>query len=709
MQSRYKRTAIALKAIIALCAALCTSLAGCGLAYADHVPSPAPLQLPEIRVSSPRDTGTISLTQPGIGQAQRAINKTAGGVSIVDLEAVREGRVANFTDTLGMAAGVFVQSRFGADESRLSIRGSGLQRTFHGRGIRLMQDGIPVNLADGSFDFQAIEPLATRYIEVFRGANALRYGASNLGGAVNFVSPTGHDTPPVELRTEAGSFGYGRAGFTTGGLSGDHIDYFASGSWLRLDGFRDHSEQHAERFTGNVGIRVAEHIETRFYAGYTHSDSGLPGNLTQAQLRRDPRQSQLHANPDNPFVQRLGQQKRDLELRRIANKTSIVLDDTTVQLSVFYVNKHLFHPIFQVLDVTSEDYGLEARVSHSGELWGHRTEWVAGYMPTYGQADDNRFINIGGRPVTRTNRLRQTASNHEFYLENRWFATEKLAIIGGLQYARSQRKTNDRFFATAEEDESFSKTYSRVSPKFGLLYEPAPRVQWFANLSRSFEPPSFGELAGGLRPNIVQAQTGTTLELGTRGNSHQLDWDIALYHAGLRNELLQTQLFAAGNNPIASPQTSNADKTIHSGLEMAFTARLPLNLELRQNLLINEFRFDDDPVFGNRRLPGIPRTLLRAELLYRMAGFYIGPTLESSPQRYAVDFAEKLHAKRYTIYGLKLGQQLNEQLSWFVEGRNLADRKYAATTGVALQANANSALFLPGDGRSVYAGVQWRY
>lgn len=98
---------------------------------------------------------------------------------------------------MGYSPGVFVQPRFGSGEARLSIRGSGLQRTFHLRGIELLQDGVPVNQADGGGDFQAIEPLSTRYIEVYRGANALTYGAATLGGSINFVSATGLDAPAL--------------------------------------------------------------------------------------------------------------------------------------------------------------------------------------------------------------------------------------------------------------------------------------------------------------------------------------------------------------------------------------------------------------------------------------------------------------------------------------------------------------------------------
>ena len=66
-------------------------------------------------------------------------------------------------------------------------------------------DGIPINTADGLFDLFEIDPTAYRYVEVYKGANALRYGANSLGGAINFVTPTGRDASPFEARFDAGS------------------------------------------------------------------------------------------------------------------------------------------------------------------------------------------------------------------------------------------------------------------------------------------------------------------------------------------------------------------------------------------------------------------------------------------------------------------------------------------------------------------------
>jgi len=150
-------------------------------------------ELPEVVVSAEAEEPVATVpTAAAVRVAQQGV---AGGVAVVDAETWREGRAATPEDMLRQAPGVFAASRFGSEESRMSIRGSGLQRTFHGRGILFLQDGVPLTLADGGGDFQAMEPLAARYLEVLRGANALQFGSGTLGGAVNFVTPSG----PLEV------------------------------------------------------------------------------------------------------------------------------------------------------------------------------------------------------------------------------------------------------------------------------------------------------------------------------------------------------------------------------------------------------------------------------------------------------------------------------------------------------------------------------
>jgi len=666
-------------------------------AYADHI------VLDQIDVKGERIEG--STTQPNIVKAREEINKTAGGVTVVDMEQVREGRTSNFADTLGLATGVLAQSRFGAEETRLSIRGSGIQRTFHGRGIKLMQDGIPVNLADGSFDFPSIDPMATDYISVHRGANALQYGSSNLGGSVNFISRTGYTAPKFEVRTEGGSYGYYRLGLSAGGVV-DDLDYFVTASKYHSDSFRDNAQQSADRLTGNVGYKINENVETRFYFGHINTDSQLSSSLTKQQLKDDPKQANV--------IPGQGINERDINLTRFANKTTFLFDSSKLELGAFYSKKGLFHPIGNfgdttgVIDQETDDYGISAKYTHQSQLYGHDNTFTIGYIPTYGENDYKNYRNVNARRGALINKQSQKASNHEVFLEDRLNLTHDFAVIAGLQYTNARRQSDDELIA-ATGDQSYDARYSGYSPKLGVLYNLQPQVQLFANVSRSFEPPSFGELNLTIS-DALKAQRGTTFEVGTRGNSQFVDWDIAVYEARLDNELLQVGI---NGSPFAT-LTTNADKTIHRGLELGLTARLPLSLESRSSFLINDFKLDGDATFANNRLPGIQRSLLRSELLYRgnhlLHGFYFGPTIEWSPERYNVDFAETVYADNYFLWGLKAGQKVNAHWSWLLEGRNLANQKYAASTGISRNLNgADSATFLPGDGRTAYMGVTWTY
>jgi len=655
----------------------------------------APYQLPGQTVSAQRQSDA---TAPTIEEKREAFAAIPGGVSLVDAETYKTGRSSTLQDALGLATGVFIQPRFGSEEARLSIRGSGLQRTFHGRGLLLMQDGVPVNLTDGSFDFQTIEPLAANHVEVLRGANAWRYGATNLGGAINFVSPTGKTAAPVSARYEGGSFGYHRLYGSAGQSLGDW-DGFLSFSRSEQDGYREHAQQENQRIFANLGGRVTDTVSTRFYLTHVDTDSVLPGNITKAQLRADPRQANASAVA--------GDYQRDFILNRVGNITMLSLNGGhSLELSSFYSEKSLFHPIFQVLDVDTEDAGV--RLTHR---WANDAgwRWSVGVEALEGRNSDERFVNMGGDRGQRVNALGQSASSLNAFAELEVPVAERWALIGGLAWLRHKRDVDDRLrcnaFVTAvcvSQDESFSKTYRAELGRLGLRHDLNADLQLFANISQSAEPPSFSELTGGQVVSANEAQRANTLEVGMRWSRSKLELDLAVYRSEIRDELLA--LNDASGLPLG---TVNAGRTLHQGIELggAFTVG---DVVIRGQYLLNDFRFEDDPVYGNNRLGGVPRQFIKGEALWQQRGWYAGPTFEWVPTHYAVDHAESLYADGYALWGLKAGYRQYQGVSFFVEGRNLSDRSYAATTGVVADAGGvDSAQFLPGDGRGLYAGLEW--
>ncbi len=337
-----------------------------------------PVQLETIKVVAP---GQASLTVPSLPEVKATMRQVPGGANVIDSESYATGRASTLQDALGYSPGVFAQSRSGAEETRLSIRGSGIQRTFHLRGIKILQDGSRLNLADGSADFQSIEPLAARYIEVFRGGNALQYGATTLGGAINFVTPTGYDAERFRARGEAGSFGYNRLFLSSGGVHGS-LDYFASVSRYSQDGFRDWSEQENWRMFSNVGYRISPDLETRFYLTYTKSKTNIPGNLSKAELKSNPRRAN-----QNSFDNR---HARDLDLIRVANRTVMKLAGGRygqLEFSGFYSHKDLWHPIYQVLSQPTNDYGVGLRYVNEMPVAGWRQPFCGWFRTELGHRD----------------------------------------------------------------------------------------------------------------------------------------------------------------------------------------------------------------------------------------------------------------------------------------------------------------------------------
>ncbi|MFA6960838.1 MAG: TonB-dependent receptor [Opitutaceae bacterium] len=694
-----------------------TSVA-CALATAGALRAETPVVLDPVEVNAVKHSLTVST----LSEARVDLARTPGGTEVIDANRYLTGRASTVADTFALSPGVFAQSRFGSDEARLSIRGSGLQRTFHGRGIRALQDGVPLNLADGGFDMQALEPTAAAYINVWRGGNALAYGSATLGGAIDYISRTGRDAPGGFVRLEIGSWDYLRATIA-GGITNEKTDVYASFTQQQQDGFRDHADQNNQRLFANAGWRLSDNIETRLYVTAVKTDSELPGSLTKAELESDPTQA------DNSFFGSVRYDNhRDFELTRIASKTTVRNGDTEWDFSAALTHKDLDHPITPfagVIDQLSNDLLLGATLTNTSEVFATDNRLRAGILLTRGVTDSATFENNLGARGTLRSIDRQTATNLEGFLEDQLALGRGFTGVAGVSVAHSIRE-DERLFTNPVANApfytppapgallSYDRSYDNVSPKLGVRWDNAARdLQAFANVSGSFEPPSFSET---VTANAARkAQTATTVELGTRGVRDFVRWDVTAYHAAIKDELLTIV------DPVSLVSTTtNADRTTHTGIELATEIDLlgqswkqtPANrLVLRTAWTYGLFKFDDDASYGNNTIAGLPPHLIRGELLWEnAAGWYAGPTFEWVPVKSYIDHRNTFAADSYALLGFKVGRRLDKGLSWFVEARNLTDETYAATTGVIDNAGGvDQRQFLPGDGRSFYAGVEYRF
>ena len=247
------------------------------------------------------------------------------------------------------------------------------------------------------------------------------------------------------------------------------------------------------------------------------------------------------------------------------------------------------------------------------------------------------------------------------------------------------------------------------------------------NFSRSWQPPSLDNLVDfteGPNSSVVY----TPLRRNTPGPSKS---ELAESIRGLsgscrfiaRGFVMNCSRSMTPSGMILAPETSRAQFIKESrqawklncfgiSLMPKQSNRAGDRLSFDQSYTLNDFHFDQNAVYGDNRLPGIPVHVYEAQLLYQSpSGFYAGPNLQCNLSRYPVDEANTLFADSYVLLGFRAGFRRTNGFSVFIDCRNLTNQRYAASIDVIADARTepNPEIFHPGDGRSFYGGVSWSW
>jgi iron complex outermembrane recepter protein len=422
------------------------------------------------------------------GETARALAaeqaRTPGGVTLVDSDSLYQRNVANNADMLRFVPGAWSASPSGSDGLFISIRGSNLDAVdYDGSGVKLLQDGLPVTAADGNNHNRFVDPLAARHIVVARGANALAYGASTLGGAIEYISPTAKDSPPLEVFVNAGSHGLRQARMAAGVVRG-RFDGMVSVEARRRDGYRVHNRQERESVYANAGWRIDERIDTRLYVTWTKNDEELPGTLTRAQWL---------ANPDGAEPAAVaGHYQWNVEAARIASKTTWRIDGaSSLAIGLSFEEQALYHPIVQnpwfslLIDTTQRNAGASLRY----QLVVGRHDLVAGIMHGRTTVKGGNYGNDGGRRTALATRVDNDARGTELFALDRWAFAPGWTAVYGAQGVLARRDIRNTDIASGVLRNP-KADYASFNPRAGLIRQVAPGAEAFVNISRLYEAPT---------------------------------------------------------------------------------------------------------------------------------------------------------------------------------------------------------------------------
>jgi len=750
------RTEAALRIVKPLTLALLLSTTATQV-FAQSATPGATMTLAPINVEDTQGTPSEGVPAQGASTStatlRERLNALPGGVALITAEEMPNTANLTLSRALSMVPGVVVQDFFGGnDQPRVQIRGSGLQQNPVERGILVLQNGLPLNRADGSYIVGFANPRQADSVEVYRGYMANRLGATVLGGAINFASPTGSNSPGVKASISGGSYGQFNLFGQAGGRK-DNVDALIQADISQRDGFRDYNDSRRINVNANVGIELSDNVTTRFFAGYTDLGFDVAGPLSRAQMEANPRQvsSGPGANGINPGPNVVRDKpRREADQLLLGSRTTATFGAHIFDLALGYTytdDMFRFPVASGVRTTKGGDFTGLVRYAYKPNEAALLPLFESTAQYTIGSADRGYYINQGGQTGAMFGANDLDASTLSLYSGLNLPVWQAFYVSPAIAYSRATRDSKDLFNgarpwlsyagtasgSALSQNTSYSRTYEGWTPSLALSYRPDKNQTVFAAVSRSFEPPTHDDLLAtvngtpnsspgrvcqqnpGPPPTLtcntmlafatpdLKAQTATTVEGGWRGRYANFSWDAVTYYSWIENELLS--LRDANSTALGAV---NADKTTHFGIELGVGVNLTQQLSARVAYTYQDFRFRNDVKYGNNRLAGAPRHFLNTIVQYQATDAWkLQGAVRWSAAKTPVDNANTLFADPYAVVDLRTEYKIDRHFTMFAEVTNLFNKTYAGSTLIVDSVQRpDQAVFLPADGRGYYGGIK---
>ncbi len=641
-------------------------------------------------------------------RVEKDLSQVPAAVGVVRQEQIQYAQAQiGLDESLNKVPGIFMQNRYNfSQDLRVSIRGFGARSAFGIRGIKVLVDGIPESLPDGQANVDSIDIGSIGRMQVIRGPVSSLYGNAS-GGAILIETEEPSETPFISLRPTVGEDGFRKHQLKFGGKQG-RFDYLVNLSDLSYDGYRDQSATEMTSLNSKFGFDLDG--GARFSTVINYTDSPVaddPGGLPVAQADTDPT-SAWSRNLSLDSGEKLDQTRLGFVY------DSPIGDDGQLRLRNYYVWRDLANRL--PIGATGEGVVLDRFVAgggvqytHSAPLGQHANRLTLGIDLDHQDDDRSRYLLAGADLGTQTQDQNEQVDSAGLYVQNEYSLSQQMELTLGGRYDRLDFELQDTFLS--DGDDSGKRSFRKFSPSLGLRYSPLPGLNFYTNISRSFESPTAVELrnpSGGGFNQQLDPQLATNYEIGVKGAlGGKARYDVTLFAMDVTDELVPYDI--AGTT-----YYENAGESSRNGLEAQLVLEPMKYLTTTFAYTYSDFRFDkfiDDNGndFSGKTIPGIPKTLLSADFTYTHPnGIYSQLTALHVSDIYA-DNANTVSSDAYTVSDLRLGYTRffgPWEISPFIGVNNLFDKRYNGNVRI----NAfGGRYFEPAPDRDIYAGFTLRY
>lgn len=182
-----------------------------------------------------------------------------------------------------------------SNRPNISIRGSWGRRS---KKVLLMEDGTPSAPAPYIAPGAYYNPVSDRIvsIEVYKGADMLKYGPNNMYGAVNYITALPPQKPTLRLKLTGGQRNYTSGLFSYGG-TWNNIGGLVEGVYKKFDGFTDNSSVEILNLNAKIFAKLSENQSLYFkVSGQFEDNQASLSSQTPFTFETDPTQNPLDAD-----------------------------------------------------------------------------------------------------------------------------------------------------------------------------------------------------------------------------------------------------------------------------------------------------------------------------------------------------------------------------------------------------------------------------
>ncbi len=619
----------------------------------------------------------------------------------IDNKSYKFDKKTAINDVLGSVPGLFMQSRYGNHDVRLSIRGFGSRSNSGIRGVRILLDGIPESEPDGQTRIEAIDLNQVGAIEIVRGSASSLY-TNAPGGVVNFINEIDFPSSFVTQYNEFGEFGLRRNGFKLG-LKSEKTRFMLSYNYHNFAGYREHSEDFWNILNTVLETDLTPASRLSFFGYSATGIIKLPGSLKKSEFDADPYQAAKTEKDFNYY--RLSNKGRigvKYELNPDGNKTHEV--EATGYFAFKYFERT--QKTFRIFN----RYGMggSARYTNRTSLMGFKNIFSVGGDAFYQSGPIEEYNNISGSKGDILLSLNdETIQNVGLYIQEKFeFIPDKFSFLFTGRYDNVGYAAKNRLLGSNDD----KKQYEAFTPKFALNYKLTPYLSVFTSYGLSFDSPAANELdnyptssnQGKVYNPDLEAQKSKNFDLGVKGNLifkgglfNYFFFEGTFFNIAIDNEIVPFEV-------LGSVFYRNSAKTNRTGFELGAETAIFQALTFKLAYTYSNFSYDtytarvikldnsnnfvtQDKDFSGKVVPSVPK-----HNLYLAAQYQPRLTEQLSGMlKLSVNYVSDMYTDdansesnpEYTILNSVVG--LDWQLKSFnilLSGgvNNILDKRYAA-------------------------------